>query len=641
MTATELEKLLADIRGARVAVIGDFCLDAYWTVDASRSEISVETGLATRPVSSQRYSLGGAGNVVSNLLAMGVRAVSAFGAVGSDPFGREMLRIAREAGADTTGILVQERGWDTPAYIKPMDGETEQTRIDFGNANSLDRGTGRALLEKLQTALPSLDLVIINQQLLRGIHTEETRRALASLIGASRVPFICDSRSFSDAYDGAIRKLNDREALRICGKQWESEEPVPLTVVARAAEELFGRWKKPVFITRGPRGILVRDQGGAREVPGLQILGRIDTVGAGDSALAGIAAALAVSRNALDAATLGNFAAGVTVRKLFITGTASPEEIMAIGSSPDYVMSPELADDPRGARFHPGSEIEIVSAPPYTADSSVPEKPRILHAIFDNDGTISTLREGWEGIMGPVMVRAILGKGWRSADAGSLHKVQERVRQFIDKTTGVQTLAQMYGLVEMVRELGLVPDAEIKDPFGYKAEYNDELVALVARRLAKLERGELGAEDYMLKGALPLLKALHAAGVKLWLASGSDEPDVVAEAKALGHERLFEGRIHGAVGDVKVEAKKVVIEKILAEIGNHAAGSLVTFGDGPVEMRETKKRGGYAVGVASDELRRFGINEKKRSRLIRAGADIVVPDFSQWRTLLGVLGVRA
>jgi hypothetical protein len=109
---------------------------------------------------------------------------------------------------------------------------------------------------------------------------------------------------------------------------------------------------------------------------------------------------------------------------------------------------------------------------------------------------------------------------------------------------------------------------------------------------------------------------------------------------------------------VSIEAKKVVLEKILAEIGApryglraervlpypadsaREAGALVTFGDGPVEIRETKRRGGFTVGVASDEVRRFGLNARKRTRLIRAGADIVVPDFSQWKTLLGLLGVR-
>jgi rfaE bifunctional protein kinase chain/domain len=634
MDSQTLVKLLADIRGVRIGVVGDFCLDAYWTLDASLSEISIETGLATRPVRSQRYSLGGAGNVVNNLAAMGVRRVSAFGLLGSDPFGRELLRIMQGLQVDTAAMLTQEQGWSTPVYIKPVEGELEQGRIDFGNANTMDPSTGRSLLSALREALGSLDLVIINQQLLHGIHTEEFRRELAALIGKTRIPFISDSRAFSDSYTGAMRKLNDREALRLCGVEWESDDAVPRVDTARAAETLFARWKTPVFVTRGARGMLVRDAGGTRDIPGLLILGRIDTVGAGDSALAGIAAALAAGRDALAAADLGNFTAGVTVQKLFITGTASPEEILAIGSEPQYVHNPDLADDPRGARLHPGSDIEIVSAPPKNAR-------RITHAIFDNDGTISTLREGWERIMEPVMIRAVLGERWKEADEALFHRVEDRVRDYIDKTTGIQTLVQMTGLVEMVREFGIVPAAEVRDARGYKALYNEELLALVGGRIARLSRGELGVEDFTMKGAIPLLSALHSAGVKLYLASGTDEPDVVAEAEALGHASLFAGRIHGAVGDVNVEAKRVVLEKILAEIGTDGAGTLVTFGDGPVEMRETRKRGGISVGVASDELRRFGWNMKKRSRLIKAGADIVVPDFSQWQRLLVVLGVRS
>ncbi len=61
---------------------------------------------------------------------------------------------------------------------------------------------------------------------------------------------------------------------------------------------------------------------------------------------------------------------------------------------------------------------------------------------------------------------------------------------------------------------------------------------------------------------------------------------------------------------------------------------------GPVELRETKKRNGCAVGVASDEVRRYGINPERRSRLIRAGADIVIPDFSQRELLLQLLQVQ-
>jgi phosphoglycolate phosphatase-like HAD superfamily hydrolase len=206
-------------------------------------------------------------------------------------------------------------------------------------------------------------------------------------------------------------------------------------------------------------------------------------------------------------------------------------------------------------------------------------------------------------------------------------------------TTGVQTLVQMHGLADMVREFGIVPAAEVKDPQGYKELYNRELLEMVSGRIDKLRRGELCVQDFTMKGAVPLLKALHAAGVKLHLASGTDQHDLAAEADALGHASLFEGRIHGAVGDVNIEAKTVVLEKILSEIGASGERTLVTFGDGPVEIRETRRRGGTTVGVASDELRRFGWNMRKRTRLVRAGADIVVPDFSQWQALLRLLGV--
>ncbi len=628
-----LDDLLSRISRVRVGVIGDFCLDAYWTLDASLSEVSVETGLATRPVTGQRYSLGGAGNVAANLAALGVAAVRAFAVLGDDPFGREMGRLLDAIGVDQRAVLVQGARWDTPVYIKPVDGDSEQGRIDFGNSNELLPQTAERLLSELQAALAELDLVIVNQQLVRGVHTEKLRAGLAALIGGSRVPFICDSRSFSDSYEGAMRKLNDREALRLVGVSWETADPVPRADAETAVARLFSRWKMPVFLTRGPRGMLVRDASGTHEVPGLQILGRIDTVGAGDSALASIAAALAAGADPRSAAALGNLAAGVTVKKLFVTGTATAEEIRSIGTDPDYVYNPELAEDTRAARFVQDAEIEVIGP--------LPAAVRPTHAIFDNDGTISTLREGWEKIMEPVMVRAILGAGWKTAEEKLFLTVRERVHDYVEKTTGVQTLVQMHGLVEMVREFAVVPPAEVKTPMGYKAVYNEELLAMVEGRVAKLRRSELCVDDFTVKGAIPFLKALHAAGVKLYLASGTDENDLLSEAAALGHASLFEHRIHGAVGDVNVEAKRIVLEKILSEIGAANAHTLVTFGDGPVEMRETKRRGGRAVGVASDELRRFGWNLRKRTRLIRAGADLVAPDFSQWKALCRVLGVPA
>ena len=69
-------------------------------------------------------------------------------------------------------------------------------------------------------------------------------------------------------------------------------------------------------------------------------------------------------------------------------------------------------------------------------------------------------------------------------------------------------------------------------------------------------------------------------------------------------------------------------------------GQLVTFGDGPVEIRETRKRGGRTIGVASDEMKRYGLNESKRTRLIKAGADVIIPDFSQLPELLQLLNLK-
>jgi hypothetical protein len=125
--------------------------------------------------------------------------------------------------------------------------------------------------------------------------------------------------------------------------------------------------------------------------------------------------------------------------------------------------------------------------------------------------------------------------------------------------------------------------------------------------------------------------------VVLYLASGTDREDVDREAGILGYRSLFGDRIYGAVGDVSFEAKRIVLERILADIGDETREKILTFGDGPVEIRETHKKGGYTVGVASDEIRRYGLSIAKRTRLIEAGADLIVPDYSQMDQLLELL----
>ena len=364
----------------------------------------------------------------------------------------------------------------------------------------------------------------------------------------------------------------------------------------------------------------------------MQVLGKVDRVGAGEALTAVVALAMAAGWGPLEAVAVGNLAASIVVSKLRQSGTATPDELLDAATEVDFIYWPDLAEDTRGARFVEGTQSEVLG------DCRPPV--RITHAIFDHDGTISTLRQGWEEIMEPMMVRAILGPRYDTADTLLFERVVERVREFIDKTTGIQTLIQMQGLVALVREYGFVPESQILDEHGYKKIYNDDLIRMVNERVERLRSGELDPCDFAMKGSIELLHALRRAGVTLYLASGTDEPDVKAEAEAMGYADLFDGHIYGSVGDVTRDAKKIVLDRILNEIGPDAMQGVVTFGDGPVEIRETRRRGGFTVGVASDEVRRFGWNMSKRTRLARAGCHWIVPDFSQIGRLLELLNVR-
>src|SRR5580658_7414600 len=136
-TRQEIVSTLNNLSQVSVAVVGDFCLDIYWIIDRSISEISIETGLKTEPVRLQRYAPGGAGNVVMNLVALGVQQVYPVGVLGNDPFGRELRRLLEGAKINGSGLVSQAEGWATHTYLKPCVDSHELNRIDLGNFNSL------------------------------------------------------------------------------------------------------------------------------------------------------------------------------------------------------------------------------------------------------------------------------------------------------------------------------------------------------------------------------------------------------------------------------------------------------------------------------------------------------------------------
>jgi phosphoglycolate phosphatase-like HAD superfamily hydrolase len=141
----------------------------------------------------------------------------------------------------------------------------------------------------------------------------------------------------------------------------------------------------------------------------------------------------------------------------------------------------------------------------------------------------------------------------------------------------------------------------------------------------------------LLRGARRMLELLAGRGLELFLASGTDEHYVREEAALLKVDGFFNGGMYGAHGASLADSKDAVIRRLLGE-RKLAGAELLCFGDGFVEIDAVKAVGGYAVGVASDESAGGGkVNAWKRDRLVRAGADMIVPDFDQAERIVKLL----
>lgn len=631
MDEARIKGILSKIKNVHIGIYGDFCLDAYWIMDPDGSEVSVETGLKAEAVAEHRYSPGGAGNIVANLAALKPAGIRLVGVVGNDIHGRELTTQLKNLGADISALTIQKDHFDTYTYTKKYYGEREEPRIDFGVKNRRSKKTDQEILKNLETALRECDLLIFNQQVAGSIphpgFIEEANRLFQKY---GDTPVVLDSRHYTARFRNVIRKANETEIAILNGKKVTPRDFISLEEVRQYGKNIFDQYRKPVFVTCGERGIICFDEHGVTEIPGILLQTKLDTVGAGDTTISALASCLASGIAPPEAAAFANLAAAVTVQKLFTTGTASGEEIIAINREADYLYRPDLAADVRRAQYLPGMETEIC------APEILSRTGKVKHVLFDNDGTISTLRQGWEQVMEPVMIRAILGDHYDTADTSLYLKIRDQVRHYIDVSTGIQTILQMEALVTMVKEAGFVPENKILDKFGYKKYYNDALMEVVNKRIEKLEHGELSPEDFTVKGIFPFLEKLNEKGLILYLASGTDKEDVFNESEKLGYASLFNGGIYGSENDIKKYSKKMVVDRIIRENNLHG-DELVVFGDGPVEIREVVQAGGIAIGVASDEIRRYGLNREKRTRLIHAGAHLIIPDFSQWQKLLKLL----
>lgn len=253
----------------------------------------------------------------------------------------------------------------------------------------------------------------------------------------------------------------------------------------------------------------------------------------------------------------------------------------------------------------------------------------IRHVVFDFDGTISLIRDGWQNVMVPMMVEFLQTE----TDTTETEKQLEAlVVDFVDRLTGKQTIYQMMQLGEEIEKRGGTP----KEPLAYKDEYNRRLLPVVEARIAGLAAGKLSAEPLRVPMSLEFLESLREMGIHCYLASGTDVEFVKNEASLLGVTAYFDGGIFGALREYKKFSKAMVIQKILTDF-QLSGSELLIVGDGYVEIENAKAVGAIAVGVASVEDNRYNMNADKRERLIRAGADIIIPDFREGAKLLDYL----
>ena len=272
-------------------------------------------------------------------------------------------------------------------------------------------------------------------------------------------------------------------------------------------------------------------------------------------------------------------------------------------------------------RFLPGTKIEIMQE---LAGGEPPE-----HVLFDFDGTLSLVREGWPEVMIPMMVEILLETGTEE----SAEELGVIVEKFVMELNGKQTIYQMIRLAEEIRKRGGSPE----EPLDYKHLYHDLLMERIRNRREDLRSGKCAPEAMLVPHSFDILKNLRARGVQMYIASGTDEPYVKEEAELLGLTNFFGETIYGAVDDFKTFSKAQVIERIL-ETNKVDGRKLLGFGDGYIEIQNIKEHSGIAVAVASDESGRSGEPDQwKRKRLIGVGADVVVPDYREHEALLELI----
>ncbi|HEX8890486.1 MAG TPA: D-glycero-beta-D-manno-heptose-7-phosphate kinase [Pyrinomonadaceae bacterium] len=320
LTKERADELLRSASERFMVVYGDVMLDEFVWGDVTR--ISPEGPVPVVDVRRESVHLGGAANVLANLVSLGTRA-SVVGVVGDDRAGERLRTELKNAGS-VTDTLVVDGTRPTTTKTRIIAHSQLVVRADREHRMSVDAGTETRIVETLKKAIEQADAFLVSDYD-KGAVTPRVLAEVLPFAYGRGIPVLIDPkiRNFDSYSPATLVTPNHHEALRLTNTEDHTDEGLK-----RAAHLIRERLDcESVLITRGERGMMLLEGGqepvyvetAAREV--------YDVTGAGDTVLATLAAALSAGASMLEAAVLANHAAGIVVGKVG-TATASAEEIV-------------------------------------------------------------------------------------------------------------------------------------------------------------------------------------------------------------------------------------------------------------------------------------------------------------------------
>jgi len=310
---------LKSFNGIRALVIGDLMIDEYLWGEVDR--ISPEAPVPIVVVKKETYALGGAGNVINNLVAMGA-SVSVVGTAGTGEAGRMMLAKFHELGVDTGGIL-DEPDRPTTKKTRVIASNQQVLRIDKETKKEISPATLEQLISFISKVAPRVDLIIISDYD-KGLVTRELVRQTVSIANLHNILILADPKGldFTKYSQVSILTPNQKEAGLAAGINIQNDED--LIGAGNRIMEIANLTR--LIVTCGKDGMMLFEKGEkpfrieseARQV--------FDVSGAGDTVIATLGLALAANAGFRESAAIANAAAGIVVAKVG-TATASLDEL--------------------------------------------------------------------------------------------------------------------------------------------------------------------------------------------------------------------------------------------------------------------------------------------------------------------------